>query len=346
MKTIIVSSLRQNAGKTSVIIGLSKALQKKIGYIKPFGDRLIYRKKRLWDYDTALVYSVFGIKKDPADMSIGFDHSRLLYAYDSETTKNKVIELLASAGNNNDIMFVEGGREISYGASVYLDAISLAKSLNGELLVVISGKEDTIIDDIHFLHKYVDLSEVNFKGIIINKVERLEDFNDIHLPKIKQLPMNILGVFPYHEELAQFTVHFLADRLFARIVTGESFLNRPVKSIIIGSMSANAALKSPIFHEKGKVVITSGDRNDMISAALDTDTSAVILTCNIEPSPELISKAQQREIPLLLVTPDTYQIAKKIDDIDPLLQADDRKKIHLLEEMVKRHVDLSVFSNS
>jgi len=338
--------MHPNAGKTSIIIGLAKALNKKVGYIKPFGDRLLYRKKRLWDYDTALINDIFGLEVDPAEMSIGFDHARLLYKFDKETIKKKVLELQESAGKDKDILFVEGGKEISYGVSIYLDAISLTMSLAAELVVVISGKEETIIDDIIFLKNHVNLGMVNLKGIIINKVPNLEDFINIHLPKIHQLNINVLGVIPHYEELSQFTVNFLADRLFAKVITGDSFLNRPVKNIIIGSMSANAAKNSPVFHEENKVVITSGDRNDMIAAALESDTSAIVLTCNIEPSPELISKASERKIPLLLVSPDTYQIAKQIELIEPLLQRDDAEKILLLEQMIKKHVDLNEFSKS
>lgn len=346
MHRLVITSTHQNAGKTSIIIGLAKALQKKFGYIKPFGDRLLYRKKRLWDYDTALINSIFGLGEDPAEMSIGFDHAKLLYIFDKETITQKVLELQESAGKDKDILFIEGGKEIPYGISVHLDAISLAKSLAAELLVVISGKEETIIDDIIFLKNHVNFGTVNFKGIIINKVPNLEDFNNVHLPKIEQLNIKVLGVIPYYEELSHFTVNFLADRLFARIITGESFLNRPVKNIIIGSMSARAAIQSPVFHEENKVVITSGDRNDMISAALESSTAAIILTCNIEPSPDLISKASALKIPLLLVSPDTYQIAKQVDDIEPLLQKDDTEKMLLIEEMIKKHVNLKEFSGS
>jgi len=346
MYSLVVTSMHPNAGKTSIIIGLAKTLHKNIGYIKPFGDRLLYRKKRLWDYDTALINGIFDLGLDPAEMSIGFDHARLLYIFDKETITQKVIDLQESVGKDKDILFVESGKEISYGVSVYLDAVSLAKSIAAELVIVISGKEETIIDDIMFLKNHVDLGMVNFKGIIINKVPHLDDFNDIHLPKIKQLDINVLGVIPYYEELPQFTVNFLADRLFAKIVSGESYLNRPVKNIIIGSMSASAAVKSPVFREENKVVITSGDRNDMISAALESSTSAIILTCNIEPSSELITRASERKIPLLLVSPDTYQIAKQIDFIEPLLQKNDSDKILLIERMIKEHVNLKEFSGS
>ena len=65
MKKIIVASTHEEAGKTSLIIGMIKVLaekQKKSGYMKPLGDRLLYRKKRLWDYDSALVTNIFGLE--------------------------------------------------------------------------------------------------------------------------------------------------------------------------------------------------------------------------------------------------------------------------------------------
>ncbi len=346
MYKLVVTSMHPSAGKTSIIIGLAKALNKKIGYIKPFGDRLLYRKKRLWDYDSALMNNIFSLGEDPAEMSIGFDHSRLWYIYDKETTTKKVQELEASTAKDSDILFVEGGKELSYGVSVHLDALSVSKALDAELLIVVSGKDDTIIDDIVFLKNNINLEGVRFKGIIINKVSHLDDFVNIHLPKMKLLNVNVLGTIPYSEELPRFTVNFLADRLFAKVITGESFLSRPIKNIIIGSMAASAVVKIPVFHEEKKVVITSGDRHDMIAAALEGDTAAVVLTCNIEPTPELIAKATERRIPLLLVSPDTYQIAKQVDSLEPLLQKEDADKIALLEEIIKKHVNLKEFQRS
>lgn len=343
MYKLVVTSMHPNAGKTSIIIGLAKSLNKKIRYMKPFGDRLLYRKKRLWDYDSALMNNIFSLGEDPAEMSIGFDHSRLWYIYDKETTAQKIRELEASTAKDSDVLFVEGGKELSYGVSVHLDALSLARALDAELVIVVSGKDDTIIDDIVFLKHDVNLKGVKFKGIIINKVHNLEDFVNIHLPKLKLLNMNVLGIIPYYEELPRFTVNFLADRLFAKVITGESSLNRPVKNIIIGSMSASAVVKIPVFHEEKKVVITSGDRHDMIAAALEGDTAAVVLTCNIEPTPELVAKATERQIPLLLVSPDTYQIAKQVDSMEPLLQKEDTDKIALLEQIIKKHVNLQEF---
>jgi hypothetical protein len=57
-KVVIVSVCKSN-GKTSAIIGISAALNKKIAYLKPFGERMVYQENRLWHYDTALVREIF-----------------------------------------------------------------------------------------------------------------------------------------------------------------------------------------------------------------------------------------------------------------------------------------------
>jgi len=71
MEKVIIASMRKSAGKTSAIVGITAATKKKIAYVKPFGERMLYRKKRLWDYDSSLISALFGLKEDPVDMSIG-----------------------------------------------------------------------------------------------------------------------------------------------------------------------------------------------------------------------------------------------------------------------------------
>jgi uncharacterized protein len=332
--------MRQGAGKTSIIIGITKALNLQIGYIKPFGERFLYRKKRLWDYDAALITNIFALDENPEDMSIGFHHAKLLYMLDEDTTREKLNELLVNVGEGKEIFFAECGKDITYGASVNLDALSIARELKAQLIVVAGGNEDTILDDIIFFKKYIQLHEVCCKGIIINKVANIADFRDTRLPKIKQLGVDVLGVIPYYKELPYFSVSYLADRLFAKVITGEENLGRTVKSIFIGSMSAGAALQNPLFEEENKLVITSGDRSDMIVAALGSNAVAVILTNNIFPPPNLIAKAAQMNIPLLLVSADTYDIAKQIEGMESLPTKDDLGKIALIEEMVRTHVNL------
>jgi len=340
MLKYVVTSLRPSAGKTSVIIGIAKALGRTVGYIKPFGERFLYRKKRLWDYDAALITNIFGLRENPEDMSIGFHHSKLLYMLDEKTTKEKIRELLDSVGEGKDLFFCECGKDITYGSSVYLDAVTLSRQLSAPLIVVASGDEDAILDDLTFMSQYVRLNDAPLKGVIINKVANLDDFRDTRLPRIKQRGVNVLGVIPHCKELPFFSVNYLADRLFARIVSGEEHMTRTVRSVFVGAMSADAALKNPLFQEECKVVITGGDREDMIVAALGSNAAALILTNNIMPSAHLVGKAAKLQIPMLLVSADTYETARQIEGLEPLPTKDDSDKIALIEQMVRTHVDL------
>src|SRR4030066_2235543 len=285
MDKVVIASMRKNAGKTSTIVGIAGVLGKKMAYIKPFRERMLYRKKRLWDYDSSLITNLFGLKEDPVDMSIGFDHSKLRYMYDEDGTKKKLLETIAHIGNDKEILFVEGGRDLAYGISVHLDTLSLIRFIGGKLVIVVSGDADPILDVILFLKRHVDLAGVNLTGVIINKVQNIEEFQNIHLPAINQMGIQVLGVIPYRSELTHFSVYYLADRLFAKVLTGEGGLKRVVKNIVIGAWSANVFLQNPVFKKECKLIITGGDRTDMILAALERDTPGIILTTTVLPPP-------------------------------------------------------------
>lgn len=340
MKKLIVASMRKSAGKTSVIVGIAKALNQKIGYMKPFGDRLFYRKKRLWDYDSALITTIFGLGENPEEMSIGFDPSKLRYMYDAQSISEKLHELMSDMGKDKSLVFVEGGKDIGYGISVNLDAISVASYINGKLLIVVSGDDDTILDDITFLKKYLYNTGVDLCGVIVNKVRDVQDFKDVFLAQISNMGITVLGVIPYREELTHFSVRYLAEQLLAKIITGEGGMNNTVKDILIGAMAPSTALRYPPFHEANKVVVTGGDRSDMILASLETNAAGIILTGNILPPQNIISKASERNVPLLSVPSDTYQIARQIEHIEPLLTKDEADKISLWEDLINEYLNI------
>jgi uncharacterized protein len=340
MNQIILGAMCESTGKTSLIVGLARVLQKKIGYTKPFGDRMLYRKKRLWDYDAALIANIFGIQELPDTISIGFDHSKLRYMYDEATICAKLKEVLSDAGKDKDILFIEGGKEINYGSSVHLDPLSIAAYTGSKLIIVLSGNENAILDDLAFLKERIDLKGVNFGGVILNKIPNLEEFKNNYLTEIKGYGFKILGMIPFRKELTTFTVGYLAERLFAKVVAGEDRFNRPIKNVFIGSMHVHAAIENPFFKEEGKVVITSGNQTDMILAALEGDTACVVLTDNILPTAKIISAAKEKDIPLLVVSADMLQVARQMDAMEPLLTKDDNDKIALLEQLVRTHVDL------
>jgi BioD-like phosphotransacetylase family protein len=250
------------------------------------------------------------------------------------------LQVIAHIRNDRELLFIEGGRDFSYGISVHLDVLSLVKYTGGKLFIVVGGEEDSILDDLIFMKRHVDLTGINLGGVIVNKVQKPEEFQKFRLPVIRDLGLRVLGVIPYQSELSCFPVYYLADHLFARIITGEGGLKKSIKNIVIGAWSANVFLQNPVFKKEKKLVITGGDRTDMILAALESDTSAIILTNNILPPSNIIYKAGERNIPLLMVSTDTYQTVKQIESLEPLLTKDDSEKVELLKQLFTKNVKM------
>ncbi len=342
MKKLVIASTNKNAGKTTIAAGIAKTSDKSIGYIKPFGDRLIYHKKRLWDHDVLLMSDILGLGKKPDYASIGFAHAKLRYMYDEETTKKKILEMVANIGENKELMLIEGGYDLSYGASVHLDPISITDYVKGRLLLVVDGEDYNIMDNLMFIKKYIDVENVNLAGIIINKVKDVEDFKETYLNDITCSGIELLGILPYNKELTYMPVSYLAEHIFAKVIAGEEGIDKIIKHIFVADMSATAALQNPGFKQENKLVITGGDRSDTILAAIEHDTSCIILTNNIMPSPNIISKAADAQIPLLLIPCDSYHATMQIERIEPLLSKDDTKKINLIADMIKKHVEKHV----
>jgi len=342
MGSLIVASTRESAGKTSVLIGIGRALNKKFGYIKPLGDRFLYRKKRLWDYDAALMVNLFDLGEEPERISIGFDHSKLRYMYDEKSITHEMKQVIAEMEKDKEALFIECGKDLSYGASVHLDPLTLSQATGHQVLIITGGSKNDIADDLAFLKRFVGSDEAHVGGVIINKVIKINDFKETYLPEIEALGVNVLGVIPYEKELTTLSVSYLAEKLFARVIAGEDGLNRMIRNVFVGAMSVSAARAEPIFAKPDKLIITSGDRSDMIIAALEAGgTSCIVLTNNIVPPANVTAKASELKIPVLLVPTDTYATAMQVDKLEPLLTKDDDKKIEIITQLVKENVDLA-----
>jgi BioD-like phosphotransacetylase family protein len=274
-------------------------------------------------------------------MSLGFDHSKLRYMYDENTTKEKLVQAVTNIGQDKELLFIEDSKGLAYGISVYLDAISLAETLTGsKLIFVVSGDEDAIFDDLTFICKHINLSKANFGGVIVNKLHDMENFEATYLADIEEMGIAVLGMIPFDKRLTRFAMDYLSEYLFAKVVTGEGGLTNVVENVFVGAASVNSALRNPVVKRENSLAITSGDRTDMILAALESNVVGMILTNNILPPPNIVAKASERNVPLLLVTADTYETARKMDNLLPLITKDDTTKIDLVEQLVKEHVNL------
>jgi len=65
-----------------------------------------------------------------------------------------------------------------------------------------------------------------------------------------------------------------------------------------------------------------------------------MLTNNILPPPNVISKANDRNIPLLLVSMDTFNASAKFGHLETLLTRDNEDTLRMLSQMAEKYINM------
>ena len=342
MNKLIISSLEKDVGKTSLILGIAGNFSGDIAYLKPFGDRLVYHEKKIWDHDAQLMKTLFHLNEEAASMSLGFDHSIIRYQYDREKINSSLKDMAGRNEKSSDLLLVETGKDLSRGKTIHLDALSICKSIGGTQILVVGGIHDRIMDDLLFFDTHLYQKNHNFSGVILNKVKEKDKFISEFGKELNSLNFPILGIIPFVPELANPTVRNIVEVLSAKVLTAEHNLDMPVKEIFVGAMSADAVRRMEKFKRSEKLVITSGDRSDMILAAIQDDCAGIVLTNNILPPPNIIAQVSEKNVPLMIVQNDTFRIAKKIDNMVPLINPENPERIELIKRQVRENVNLDI----
>ncbi len=334
MGNIIISSTEADAGKTTIGMGIALSSKKKFNYFKPYGDRPIYKKKRLIDYDAKLFKNVLGLENEYEKFCIGFDHSKIKYAFDSETIKTKIVERVEELSKGKDGVMIETGEDWRFGSSVSLDPASLYEMLDAEIIMIASGSRTNIVDDLTTTVRYFDALDIPIKGVVLNRVESEEDIKNFAVKDLENMGLDILGIIPDIKEFDLTSVEFINDMLFGKVVAGHSGLDKIVENVFVGALSVDEMLRNPNFFKKRKLMVTGGDRSDIILASMDEGTSGVILTNDLIPPSNIISKADREGIPLIVVPLDTYEAAKRIERMETITTIEDEYKIDMIKEEI------------
>jgi BioD-like phosphotransacetylase family protein len=86
-----------------------------------------------------------------------------------------------------------------------------------------------------------------------------------------------------------------------------------------------------------KAVITGGDRADMQLIALETATQCLVLTGGLRPVPEVLCRAEEIGIPVLLVWQDTMETVEAIEEVFGKTRLGQAAKLAMFESLLAEH---------
>ena len=342
MKSLLMTSTRTAAGKTTVGLGIAMNSDKKIGYFKPYGDHLVYTKKSLVDMDIMVFNDWLNIANANEECCLGFDPEKVRSHWNIEEVNGMLDKFYNTIVEGKEMVIVESGRNYTFGGLMGVDSYTLAKKFNCEVIIVAEGLADLIVDKVIAVQRSMG-PDVKVKGVVINKVEQSHKLamEEEIKPALERIGVNLLGVLPREPLLERVPMQLIINKLNAKLVAGsDGHMDRPAEHIMVGALSADQAMKSPKFHTHNKLIITGGDRVDLIFASLNEETTGIILTNNILPHPKVMAKADEIQIPILSVPMDTYTTANAVEQVIAEIRPDDEDKKHLIKEMAAKELDL------
>jgi BioD-like phosphotransacetylase family protein len=337
-------------GKTVLIYGLLKKLSLegfKVGYFKPI-SKARYRipSMKFVDPDVVAIKDALGLQEPIEILSpIVITRNTIELKNELDKIKKTIIDSYNSIAEGKDFVVIEGYPTPEILSSIGLSIAELAKLLNSKPILMINAKDrdivDEIVDKIQLFKCFFEFHNYKLDGVIINNVPiyYIERVNDILIPTIKEIGLNIYGVIPEKPRLLAPTVRDIVELLNAEVLENKERLNNIVEDIVVGAMAPSAALRW-FRRAINAAIVTGGDRTDLIITALETKPSVVILTGNLYPDISVLIKAREVDVPILLTSYDTYTTVEKLREVQSIVTADSIKtKESYIIETVDKEID-------
>lgn len=227
----------------------------------------------------------------------------------------------------------------------------------GYPVVLVSNWENAdlnlIADSMQLMQKSLEPYALDVIATIITH----SGLNQTELDELRELlrpanPRLLIYAMPGDPALSSVTIRDVKERVQAEAIFGEDKLAATVGGYLAAAMEVDRFLD---LLKQDQLVITSGDRSDILLAALASrysaalpDIAGVLLTDGLKPSPtvtRLLQGCPSSPVPVLCTSCDTFRVAAALDKLNGQIQPGDKGKIDAALTLYKKHVNSEEISN-
>jgi BioD-like phosphotransacetylase family protein len=344
--TTLLSSATESTGKTAIALALAREAQErgdKVGYMKPKGTSLESVVGKTLDRDPMLAREVLGVEDEVHEMepvvySPTFTEEAVRGRVDTDELREEVIAAYDDISDGRDSILVEGGNVYTTGGVVDLTDVDVADSFDARVVLVAEFDGYRDVDGVLAAARVFG---DRLDGVVFNGVEdaNFDDVEDSLAPFLESRGIRVHGVVPEERSVAGVTVADLRDRLNATALT-DAPQDGHVERFLVGAMSGESALRQ-FRRTKDAVVVTGGDRADVQSAALEAPgVRGIVLAGGLEPPSAVVSKAQQKGVPVFSVDLDPLAALDEMEDVVREGRKPDADTVERVRELLVKHADI------
>ena len=351
---IFVAATRMDDGKTTTSLGLFAALQHhfpRIGYIKPVGQRFIEVEGAKIDEDTVLIndtYHPHTPLKAMSPIAVEPDFTRrYLSGKITHQLHDRVRNAFDIAAWEKDFVIIEGTGHAGVGSVFDLSNATVARVLKSKVVIVSRAGIGRPVDEIAMNLALFEKQGVEVIGAIINKVnpDKMTMLREYATLGLAKLGLPLLGMIPMHTELWKPTVNQACLRLKGEFIAGAQHKRRRVARIGVGAMSARNAER---LLQPGTLIITPGDREDIIEMALNDEATrgargylaGLILTDGILPPEPLLQRIRECPLPFISTKADISSATTAIGQMTVKTEVGDQDKIGAIQGLIHDYVEV------
>jgi len=360
-KSIYITTIEPNSGKSLISLGILRMMlnqSSKVGYFRPIINK---GENNEFDNHTNTAINYFNLDIDYKECFV-YEQSEVVELISEGKTDeviHNIIKNYKKLEATYDYVLIEGTDFSGDGGFTEVDVnLMIAKNLGVPVLIVGAGngkKKKDFINTMQITYNSFVKKEVDVIGLIANKTE-VDEIEYIKTELHKSIPKSVqIDVIPKVNYLAFPTVKEVVETLNGKILFGEQFLNNSIGSYSTGAMQ----LRNYITRiKKNALVITPGDRADIILGALQANASSnypkiagIILTGGLIPEDSILKLIEgvQSTIPIISVKGGTFGVSNQIGSVKPKIYASNTKKIVLALDTFDKHVNekglTSILSN-
>lgn len=347
---LYVTSTEPRSGKSAISLGLMEMLFRnvdRVAFFRPF----IHTDHQRKDNDINLISSYFKMDIPYRDM-YGYtadEVNQLISTGRYEELLEGIVTKYKALEEKSDFVLVEGtdfqGSTSAFEFDINAD---VANNLGCPVILVAKANEkssEEVVQSIEISLDSLADKNSNVLAVFINRVEE----KDALVKRLRENPMAsdfLIFTIPNVKTLASPRVGEIAEALKARVLYGSNQLNRHVDSFGVAAMQIPNVLSRI---EDGHMVITPGDRADVIVACLSALSSSsmpriagLLLTGGIMPESSILKliEGYHNALPILSVKENTFEAARNADNVHSIISPDDTRKITLALEAFEKNTDI------
>jgi len=351
---LYVTATETRSGKSVISLGVIELLLSsvgRVGFFRPFIN--VDPATNIKDNDINLISSYYNLETPYEEM-----YAYTLKEADSLIALGKQEELLEGIFNkyteikkHHDFVFCEGTDfEGSTSAFEFDINAEIANNLGCPVLLVANAHQKTVDETLRAI--IMSLESLFDKGcnVVATVINRTDSENEEEmrnrLGKNTLSSKQLVYTIPNDESLGNPTVGEIACILDAEVLYGEEHLNRHVYSFTVAAMRLHNLLNRIKY---GTLIITPGDRSDVIVACLAAvssmsipNISGILLTGDLKPEEPICRLIEGFSIilPILSVKDDTFQAARAVDNVHMGISPEDNRKINRALEVFEKNVNV------